>query len=66
MDTNYILDEIRGIAKAKVEGRTITLNPKHLIDQELKLALNEVKRGRVKGAFPTAQATARALRRPTA
>jgi bifunctional DNA-binding transcriptional regulator/antitoxin component of YhaV-PrlF toxin-antitoxin module len=49
--------------EAKVEGRTITLIPKRLIDNELKLALNDVKRCRVKGPFPTAQATVRALRR---
>lgn len=52
--------------EAKVEGRTITLIPKRLIDQELKSALNDVKRGRVKGPFPSAQATIRALRRRTA
>lgn len=52
--------------EAKVEGRTITLIPKRLIDHELKLALNDVKRSRVKGPFPTAQATIHALRRRTA
>lgn len=52
--------------EAKVEGRTITLVPKRMIDRELALALNEVKRGRVKGPLPTAQATVRALRRRTA
>jgi bifunctional DNA-binding transcriptional regulator/antitoxin component of YhaV-PrlF toxin-antitoxin module len=52
--------------EAKVEGRTITLVPKRMIDRELALALNEVKRGRVKGPFSTAQATVRALRRRTA
>jgi bifunctional DNA-binding transcriptional regulator/antitoxin component of YhaV-PrlF toxin-antitoxin module len=51
------------LCEAKVEGRTITQVPKRLIDRELALALNEVKRGRVKGPFPTAQATVRALRR---
>jgi bifunctional DNA-binding transcriptional regulator/antitoxin component of YhaV-PrlF toxin-antitoxin module len=54
--------------EAKVEGRTITLIPKRMvpkrmIDRELTLALNDVKRGRVKGPFPTAQATVRALHR---
>lgn len=49
--------------EAKVQGRTIALVPKRLIDHELTLALNEVKRGRVKGPFPTAHATVRALRR---
>ena len=52
--------------EAKVQGRTITLVPKRMIDRELSLALDEVKRGRVKGPFPTAQATVRALRRRTA
>lgn len=51
---------------AKVEGKKITLVPKRVIDRELALALDEVKRGRVKGPFPTAQATVRALRRRTA
>jgi bifunctional DNA-binding transcriptional regulator/antitoxin component of YhaV-PrlF toxin-antitoxin module len=52
--------------EAKVQGKTITLIPKPLIDRELVLALGEVKRGRVKGPFSTAQATIRALRRRTA
>jgi bifunctional DNA-binding transcriptional regulator/antitoxin component of YhaV-PrlF toxin-antitoxin module len=52
--------------EAKVEGRTITLVPKRMIDRELTLALNDVKRGRVKGPFSTAQATVRALRRRSA
>lgn len=51
--------------EAKVEGRTMTLVPKRMIDRELVLALNEVKRGRVKGPFPTAQTTVRALSRRT-
>ncbi len=58
--------EVGDFFEAKVEGRTITLVPKRMIDRELSLALNEVKRGRVKEPFPTAQATARALRRRTA
>lgn len=52
--------------EARVEGKTITLVPKRMIDRELALALNEVKRGRIKGPFPTAHATVRALRRRTA
>ncbi|MEX5281051.1 AbrB/MazE/SpoVT family DNA-binding domain-containing protein [Nitrospira tepida] len=51
---------------AKVEGKKIMLVPKRAIDRELTLALDEVKRGRVKGPFSTAQATIRALRRRTA
>ncbi len=51
--------------EAKVQGRTITLVPKRMIDRELALAIDDVKRGRVKGPFSTAQATVRALRRRT-
>jgi bifunctional DNA-binding transcriptional regulator/antitoxin component of YhaV-PrlF toxin-antitoxin module len=58
--------EVGDLFEAKVQGRTITLVPKRPIDRELALVLNEVKRGRVKGPFPTAQATVRALRRRTA
>lgn len=52
--------------EAKVQGRTITLVPKRMMDRELALALDDVKRGRVKGPFPTAQSTVRALRRRSA
>jgi bifunctional DNA-binding transcriptional regulator/antitoxin component of YhaV-PrlF toxin-antitoxin module len=54
------------VFEAKVQGRTITLVPKRMIDRELALALGEIKRGRVKGPFHTAGATVRALRRRTA
>ena len=57
---------VRDLFEAKVEGRTITLVRKRMINCELALALNDVKRGRVKGPFPTAQAAVRALRRRTA
>ena len=46
--------EVGDLFEAKVQGRTINLVPKRLIDRELALVLNEVKRGRVKGPFPTA------------
>ena len=58
--------EVGDLFEAKLQGRAITLVPKRLIDRKLALVLNEVKRGRVKGPFPTAQATVRALRRRTA
>ena len=54
------------MAKPKIEERTIALAPKRTIDHELALGINEVKRGRVKGPFPTAEATVRALHRRTA
>ena len=58
--------EVGDLFEAKVEGRTITLVPKRMIDRELSLALNEVKRGCVKGLFLIAQSTVRALCRRTA
>ena len=58
--------EVGDLFEAKVEGRTIALAPKRMINCELALALSEVKRGLVKGPFSTAQATVRALRRRTA
>ncbi len=51
------------VLEAKVEGRMITLIPKRAVDRELALALDDVKHGRVRGPFPTAAATVRALRR---
>ena len=53
------------MAKPKIEERMIALAPKRMINCELALALNDVKRGRVKGPFPTAQSTVRALHRRT-
>ena len=58
--------EVGDLFEAELQGRAITLVSKRLIDRKLALVLNEVKRGRVKGPFPTAQATVRALRRRTA
>ena len=58
--------EGRDLFEAKVQGRTITLVPKRMINCGLALALNEVKRGRIKGPFTTAEATVRPLHRRTA
>lgn len=58
--------EVGDVFEAKVQGKTITLVPKRMIDRELSLALDDVKRGRIKGPFPTVQATVRALRRRSA
>jgi hypothetical protein len=55
---------IGDLFEAKVEGRTITLVPKRLIDASC--VGPERSQAHVKGPFPTAQATVRALRRRTA
>lgn len=39
------------ILEAKVEGRKITLTPKSVVDRELALALEDVRKGRVIGPF---------------
>lgn len=53
------------LLEARVEGKKITLVPKRVVDRELARALADVKHGRVRGPFPTAEATVQALRRPT-
>lgn len=42
---------IGDILEAKVEGNKITLTPKGLIDRELALAMEDVRRGRTYGPF---------------
>ncbi len=42
------------ILEAKVEGKKITLTPKSLVDRELALALEDVRKGRVVGPFKSA------------
>jgi AbrB family looped-hinge helix DNA binding protein len=49
------------ILEAKVEGKKITLTPKGLLDRELALALEDVKRGRVSPTFSSAAAGLRWL-----
>ena len=43
------------ILEAKVEGRKITLTPKSVVDRELALALEDVRKGRVIGPFTSAK-----------
>ena len=42
------------LLEARVEGKKITLTPKNVIDHELGLALQDVKKGRVSPTFTTA------------
>ncbi len=42
------------ILEAKVEGKKITLTPKSLVDRDLALALEDVRKGRVVGPFNSA------------
>ena len=39
--------------EARVEGKKITLTPKRVIDEELALALRDVKKGRLSPTFTT-------------
>lgn len=43
------------ILEARVEGKTITLTPKGVVDRELALALADVRKGRTAGPFNTAE-----------
>lgn len=52
------------LLEAQVKDAKITLTPKRVIDRELALALEDVKKGRVYGPFRSARAAARSLRSP--
>lgn len=51
------------LLEATVEGKKITLTPKSIVDREIALALEDVKKGRVYGPFSTAKETIRSLHR---
>ena len=51
------------LLEAKVQGKKITLTPKSIVDREIALALEDVKKGRVYGPFSTAKETIRSLHR---
>jgi AbrB family looped-hinge helix DNA binding protein len=55
--------EIGDLLEADVHGGKITLTPKHLVDRELAIALQDVRRGRVTGPYSSAKAALRALKR---
>lgn len=50
------------LLEARVDGDKISLTPMSLVESELRLALAEVKQGRIKGPFKTAEAVVRSLR----
>ena len=49
------------LLEATVEGKKITLTPKSVVDRELALALEDVKKGRVHGPFSSAKELIRSL-----
>ncbi len=49
------------LLEATVEGTKITLTPKSVVDRELALALEDVKKGRVHGPFASAKAMIHSL-----
>ena len=58
--------EVGDMLEAKVEGKKITLTPKGLIDRELALALEDVRRGRTYGPFGSVEEMLRDLRKRVA
>jgi AbrB family looped-hinge helix DNA binding protein len=55
--------EIGDVLEAEVKAGKITLTPKVIIERELALALEDVKRGRVVGPFKGIKAAIRGLDR---
>ena len=51
------------ILEAKVEGKKITLTPKSLIDRELSLALEDVRKGRISESFNSPADMARDMKK---
>lgn len=54
---------IGDLLEASLEGGKITLIPKSVVDRELALALEDVKKSRVYGPFPSAKEAVRSLHR---
>ena len=53
------------LLEAKVEGKKITLVPKSVIDRELALALEDVRKGRTYGPFDSVEELMRSLTQGT-
>ncbi len=51
------------LLEATVEGKKITLSPKSVVDRELALALEDVRKGRTHGPFSTVDELMRSLTR---
>ena len=51
------------LLEANVEGKKITLTPKSVVDRELALALEDVRKGRVYGPFSSAKEVILSLHR---
>jgi len=51
------------LLEANVEGKKITLTPKSVVDRELALALEDVRKGRVYGPFSSAKEAIQFLHR---
>jgi len=55
--------EVGDLLEANVEGKKITLTPKSVVDRELALALEDVRKGRVYGPFSSAKEAIQSLHR---
>jgi AbrB family looped-hinge helix DNA binding protein len=51
------------LLEANVEGKKITLTPKSVVDRELALALEDIRKGRVYGPFSSAKEVILSLHR---
>lgn len=56
--------EVGDLLEAQVERGKITLTPKSVVDREIARGLQDIKKGRVRGPFKTANEAIRALKKP--
>jgi AbrB family looped-hinge helix DNA binding protein len=56
--------EVGDLLEAQVERGKITLTPKSVVDREIARGLQDIKKGRVRGPFKTANKAIRALKMP--
>jgi len=58
--------EVGDVLEAEVKGGKITLTPKVIIERELAAALDDVRKGRVRGPFKSADDLVRSLHKDAA
>ena len=55
--------EVGDLLEAKVRGKTITLSPKSVIDRDIEISLEQVRRGQVSRHYNSAKDFLRSLHR---
>jgi len=55
--------EVGDLLEAKVRGKTITLSPKSVVDRDIEISLEQVRRGQVSRPYNSAKDFLRSLHR---